>query len=200
MDLTAALADRMAVPTAAGQPFVIEGATRADLPAFLAARGYAEGAEIGVYKGEHAEALCQGIPGLHLSLVDAWAPFLGADGRKIYHSAVPAYVECQKRMTPCNVTYVREWSPGAASLFADRSLDFLYLDADHRLPAVMADLAAWHPKVRPGGVMAGHDYDQPCNRHNHVALAMQAWTSAYHIRWYVLGDALQINRTWLYVV
>jgi hypothetical protein len=194
------LAPILTAPTSGSMPIVVPGATRDDLPVFLASRGYTEGAEVGVYQGEYSERLCQGISGLHLSCVDAWAPFLGADGRRIYKSAVAAYADCQKRLAPYNVTYVREWSPAAAARFADRSLDFVYLDADHRLPAVMADLAAWAPKVRPGGVMAGHDYDEPCNRHNHVSLALKAWTAAYHISWYVLGDPSQINRTWVYLV
>lgn len=35
----------------------------------------------------------------------------------------------------------------------------VFLDADHRYEAVQADIAAWLPLVRPGGVLAGHDYD-----------------------------------------
>jgi cephalosporin hydroxylase len=34
----------------------------------------------------------------------------------------------------------------------------VYLDADHSKAGVLADLKLWMPKVRPGGVIAGHDY------------------------------------------
>ena len=37
-------------------------------------------------------------------------------------------------------------------------LDSVYIDADHCYPAVRADIAAWLPKVRPGGIIAGHDF------------------------------------------
>jgi predicted O-methyltransferase YrrM len=38
-------------------------------------------------------------------------------------------------------------------------IDFLYIDADHGYDGVMADLIAWVPHVRPGGVIVGDDYD-----------------------------------------
>lgn len=38
------------------------------------------------------------------------------------------------------------------------SLDFVYLDARHDYESVVEDLEAWFDKVRPGGILAGHDY------------------------------------------
>lgn len=35
--------------------------------------------------------------------------------------------------------------------------DVVFIDGDHRYDAVAADIAAWLPKVRPGGVLCGHD-------------------------------------------
>ena len=49
-------------------------------------------------------------------------------------------------------------STAGASLFADESLDVVFLDAAHDDQSVRADLQAWWPKVRVGGRMAGHDY------------------------------------------
>lgn len=52
------------------------------------------------------------------------------------------------------------WMPSleAAATFGDDSVDLVYLDADHRYEAVRADIAAWWPKVKPGGLLMGHDY------------------------------------------
>jgi predicted O-methyltransferase YrrM len=47
----------------------------------------------------------------------------------------------------------------AARLVADASVDFLLLDASHDLESVMADLAAWHPKLKSGGLLFCDDYD-----------------------------------------
>ena len=53
---------------------------------------------------------------------------------------------------------VRKPSLEAVRLYFDGSLDFVFLDGDHSYEAVAADIAAWKPKVRRGGVLAGHDY------------------------------------------
>jgi hypothetical protein len=40
----------------------------------------------------------------------------------------------------------------------DGKYDFIYLDAGHDYKSICQDLEAWYPKLRPGGVFAGHDY------------------------------------------
>lgn len=57
-----------------------------------------------------------------------------------------------------DVFFHRTTSAGAARSFADGSLDAVYIDADHKWWSVVQDLAAWWPKVRPGGVILGHDF------------------------------------------
>jgi hypothetical protein len=49
-------------------------------------------------------------------------------------------------------------SAGAAQQFADHSVDFVYVDAEHTFAAVSRDIAAWWPKVKIGGVLAGDDW------------------------------------------
>ena len=49
-------------------------------------------------------------------------------------------------------------SAGAAARFADESFDLVFVDADHSESAVRRDVSAWLPKLRPGGVIAGHDF------------------------------------------
>jgi hypothetical protein len=51
---------------------------------------------------------------------------------------------------------MRSWD--AANHFEDASLDLVFLDADHEIESVRKDIAAWLPKVRRGGVLAGHDF------------------------------------------
>jgi hypothetical protein len=42
--------------------------------------------------------------------------------------------------------------------YPDGSLDFFFLDADHKYETTKASLLAWLPKMKPGGIFAGHDY------------------------------------------
>ena len=48
-------------------------------------------------------------------------------------------------------------SPPAADLFANQSLDLVFIDGDHEHDAVRNDMLAWLPKVRRGGIICGHE-------------------------------------------
>ena len=56
------------------------------------------------------------------------------------------------------MTVVKSPSFLAASLFPDDYLDWVYIDASHRYEDVREDIAVWHRKVKPGGILSGHDY------------------------------------------
>ena len=56
-----------------------------------------------------------------------------------------------------HITIHRKPSDLAAGDFQDHSLDFVMIDADHSYPAVLRDITAWWPKIKPGGMMVGDD-------------------------------------------
>jgi hypothetical protein len=47
----------------------------------------------------------------------------------------------------------------SSALFADGSLAWVHIDARHDYNSVVADIAAWRPKVMAGGWLSGDDYD-----------------------------------------
>ena len=49
-------------------------------------------------------------------------------------------------------------SVDAAKRFKDKSIDFVFIDADHSYESVKEDLNVWWPKVKVGGAIGGHDY------------------------------------------
>ncbi len=52
-------------------------------------------------------------------------------------------------------------STEASKLYENESLDFVYIDAEHTEEAIKQDLKHWYPKVKVGGVFAGHDSGYP---------------------------------------
>jgi len=43
--------------------------------------------------------------------------------------------------------------------FEDKSVDFAFIDANHTYDFVSKDIAAMLPKMKPGGILTGHDYN-----------------------------------------
>jgi len=72
------------------------------------------------------------------------------------------YSEFLKNIKPLNgiITPIKSTSLEAAKLVPDSSLDFCFIDASHDYDNVIADIKAWFPKVKLGGVIAGHDYPE----------------------------------------
>lgn len=55
------------------------------------------------------------------------------------------------------ISDIKEDSTKAADRFLNNSIDFVFLDANHDYDWIKNDILAWLPKVRKGGIIAGHD-------------------------------------------
>jgi predicted O-methyltransferase YrrM len=65
------------------------------------------------------------------------------------------------RRAPVAVCPLRGDSADLAHSFNDDEVDFVFLDAAHDFHSVRRDVHAWLPKLRVGGVLAGHDANCP---------------------------------------
>lgn len=108
--------------------------------------------EVGCWKGRSAAFLLveayRRSPSIRVYAVDPWV--------ETSHSQ---FLDNLLPVSHC-LTSLQMASPEAAKEFADASLDGVFIDADHTYPAVRKDILAWRPKVRKGGILAGHDYSQ----------------------------------------
>lgn len=103
------------------------------------------GAEIGVQYGVFSKKISEHYTGKILC-VDLWGD------EKIYNEAKNTLADKDK------FKLYRADSITIAEFIPDLSLDFVYIDANHFKQFVLDDIAAWYPKVRNGGIIAGHDY------------------------------------------
>jgi predicted O-methyltransferase YrrM len=106
----------------------------------------AEGVEVGVDRGLNAQDVLHSWPDLELTLVDNYC--LAPDREAVMRANVASY-------TPSILLLD---SITAAEKLKDRRFDFVYIDADHTYEGVKADLDAWYPLVKKGGVFGGDDY------------------------------------------
>lgn len=165
--------------------------------------GPVTGVEVGVHDGRMSAHLLRLHAGLTLYMVDNWLHgeaqsenYRGTGDPRAHLSAGQQAVAREQAERVTAFAAGRRYlltadSVEAASLFIfdDASLDFAFIDADHSYEGVRADIRAWLPKVKPGGLLCGHDFGDPAfpgvQRAVCEAAERHAWTVEFGA-----------NRTW----
>ena len=138
---------------------------RNHLPVLLNARGLVgTGVEVGVKRGGFSEQILEKWDGERLISVDPWAAAPAGEYEDVANVDQKAhdrfYARTQERLRGFGERSViwRMTSKEAADRIDPHAVDFVYIDARHDYESVKEDLGLWFDKVRPGGILAGHDY------------------------------------------
>jgi hypothetical protein len=134
------------------------------LCAMINKNNYSVGAEIGCAKGSTTRVLLARNPDLKLYAVDLWSVIPEGNAKddtydtwkfeplkQTFNSVTKPY---RNRMT-----ILKGISWEMAGKVADKSLDFIFIDAGHDAESVKKDIIAWTPKVKDGGLISGHDFN-----------------------------------------
>jgi len=210
MDTLTHILSKFDVRPDAASPVLLQQIDRAGLAELFGDLGFKVGAEIGVEQGKYSETICRANPAVKLFCVDSWARYKGYRDHVDQVKLDGFYRATEDRLKPYDAILVRGYSMDVVKQFKRDSLDFVYIDANHNLPWVIQDIWQWSERVRPGGIVAGHDYNEhPEGRYRcHVVDAVKAWTSCYRISpWFVAGEdhtyrdgkKLRRNRSWFWV-
>lgn len=170
-------------------PIEIPDTTRLTLLELFRDLGFRTGAEIGVETGEYSEQICKIVEPSRLYCIDPWKRYGGYRDHVNQEKLDQFYDHTRRRLAPYPVWIIREFSTTAARRIPDGSLDFVYIDANHDYAHVVEDLATWAPKVKIGGIVAGHDFrEHKGTIQVHVVHAVRGWAISYRIEpWFVLG-------------
>jgi len=191
-------------------PIMIPNTDRISLARLFRRLGFKEGAEIGVQAGAYSKIICKKNPGIKMHCVDLWEKYPGY----VDFVSPGAYVAHEKKarevLAPYNCNLIKKYSMDAVKDFPDRSLDFVYIDANHDVRHVIDDITEWSNKIKKGGIICGHDYSISSRRHSrtHVVYALQAYATAWKINpWFVLGREERLPgekrdspRSWFFVI
>lgn len=199
-------------------PVEIPNFGRDELALLFEELGFKSGAEIGVKEGKYSEVLCKANPNLHLFSVDPWdvdsyfdhnQPHITGDGIPVDPAEFERYESsARNRLKNYNCSILKMRSMEAVKWIADNSLDFVYIDGNHEFKFCVEDIYEWSWKVRPGGIISGHDYTiYRSVAKIHVKKAVEAYTQSYNIKpWFVLGSEGEYpgvirdpSRSWMWV-
>jgi hypothetical protein len=153
----------------------------------------ARAAEVGVLLGMMSEYMLRQRKDIDLLMIDSWQTAdkqpdayratgdvhaNHTDARRVADHRQQA--EKRARNFPGRAHIMAMSSSAAAEQVEDASLDLVFLDADHSYPGVCDDLAFWVPKVKPGGWIGGHDYQnrEPAYDFSGVDRAVEEWAAA----------------------
>ncbi|MHA2061093.1 MAG: class I SAM-dependent methyltransferase [Candidatus Sifarchaeia archaeon] len=190
-------------------PFWVPDCPRNDLPRFFVDMGYKVGAEIGVFKGEYTKKFCE--VGLKMYAVDPWIGYVGAGrSEKVNNKQNKNFQYAKKTLAPYpNCKIIRKTSMDGVKDFKDGSLDFVYIDGDHRFRYIAEDIFEWEKKVRSGGAVSGHDYFYTNPKANnvicHVGPIVDAFVKVKDIEnFYVFGQLKKGGRndrtlSWMWI-
>lgn len=119
--------------------------------------------EIGVAEGFFSHHLLDTWPGICYQ-VDPWM-ILDTPGFSPHGEATNPEQEARyQRIIDRSKRYhgrclvMRATSEQAVSEFRNYFFDFIYIDAIHTYEAAQQDISMWYPKLKSGGILAGHDY------------------------------------------
>eukprot|EP00993_Chasmostoma_nieuportense_P002747 NODE_3517_length_953_cov_19.216707_g3365_i0.p1 GENE.NODE_3517_length_953_cov_19.216707_g3365_i0~~NODE_3517_length_953_cov_19.216707_g3365_i0.p1 ORF type:complete len:276 (-),score=69.48 NODE_3517_length_953_cov_19.216707_g3365_i0:126-839(-) len=136
---------------------------REGLASLLEQEGLKVGLEIGVQQGVFTAALLdKWVSVERYYCLDAWAHQSNyvdiANHPQDTQDRFFNETRTRLRRFGDKVTFVRQFSNTAVHQFQDESLDFVYIDARHDFEGVSEDIRLYWPKLKTGGIFAGHDY------------------------------------------
>lgn len=135
----------------------------------LTTLGYNTGTmvEIGVNRGHYASKMLSQWNGNTYILVDPWMPMPNSEyvdianletieeHEVIFQEALKSTKDYTNR-----TIILRNTSMEASKLIMNNTIDIVYIDGLHHYQGVWDDITSWWPKLKSGGIMAGHDYMQ----------------------------------------
>lgn len=110
--------------------------------------------EVGSFRGISSELFALHVKKLYC--VDYWTPYSWEYNDDNIKEAESEFDSMMKNYD--NIIKIKSKSLDASDMFKDGYLDAVYIDADHAEEFFREDMKAWMPKVKPGGIISGHDY------------------------------------------
>ena len=130
---------------------------------FISEKNYKKLVEVGVWKGHSISYLASKNKNSKIYAVDLFELSLELFHDEIKKQIPYIYEIYNKNLnidgTRKIIRDIKGLSWEASEHFQDYTVDFVFLDASHNYESVKNDINAWFPKVRSGGIIAGHDYD-----------------------------------------
>lgn len=117
------------------------------------------GIQIGSYRGQSTQMFLKSGAFKKLYCIDPWLPDYDPNDEAATKEIVLAEQDFDRRFNGNEIIRkIKAKSTDVVNLFDNESIDFIYIDGCHTYEAVKEDLNNYYPKVKNGGIVAGHDW------------------------------------------
>ena len=143
--------------------------------------------EIGVWKGGSTAYMGVEIYNsgkkIHYDAIDT---FEGSGEHGVVNGLYEEAIKNLRPITDLNmVNIIKGHSLEVVNRYENETIDFCFIDGSHEYEDVKKDILAYLPKVKKGGILAGHDYDR-------------IWQGVINAVDEILGKVEVVNGSWIY--
>jgi predicted O-methyltransferase YrrM len=118
------------------------------------------GLEIGVASGWTMNHFLQNLPNLKLTGIDPYIGYMDGSIEITQEILDAQYLAAQDNISDFapRGKILRGYSQDFVNSFEDGSLDYIFIDGDHSYEGALRDCELFFPKIKSGGIFAGHDW------------------------------------------
>ncbi|MDP2175485.1 MAG: class I SAM-dependent methyltransferase [Bacteroidota bacterium] len=110
-------------------------------------------AELGVNRGDFSKKILDTCQPQKFHIIDVWSS-------DRYHRGLQKIVEerFEKEISSGQIEINLGYSTDVVNQFQDSYFDWIYIDTDHSYEVTRDELEKYRNKIKPGGIIAGHDF------------------------------------------
>lgn len=120
--------------------------------------------EIGSYCGASSEIIADIFPKSIINCVDPWMKYTeegstyDLDKQELELKEAEGLFDLVKEKYH-NINKNKMPSLEYSKHIEDNSINFIYIDGNHQYSSVKEDIHVWYNKIKPGGIISGHDFN-----------------------------------------
>jgi len=155
------------------------------------------GVEIGVQWGVNSRWILDNLDIRKLYLIDPYVQYISVSG--ILSTDEPQTKEIANiYLSKYNdiIEWIYETSINASLSIPD-NLDFVYIDGDHRVEMIRLDIKNYIQKIKIGGLLAGHDYNQLQVKKTVNKIFKDKLKTGQHNDWWVIKKDYHNENYWI---
>ena len=150
------------------------------------------GVEIGVWRGQNASIMFQNMSIKMLYLIDSYVKYT-----EYNHNEISSHIDMDANQIEAR-DILRQYEDKTEWIIkkahdaindVPNELDLVYIDGNHAGQYCATDIEDWYPKIRSGGILAGHDIWKP-----EIATVVRNFGRKYN--YFIDGYLKPDNITW----